>query len=448
MSFPPIITAAFLFVALIVILLVRQASLEGKLIMVFGALALAAFFRLHFYLLLLVGLALFTFVIVAWVWAIIGSSRLKLVREIQKEAMVDENVPVRYKIINHAVLPFFHTRIWDRINRKRSDGRTEEVPFESPGYIAILSVKPRETREGLLHFKPSVRGHVIFGPVAIEGGDPFGIFTLTKWLAVPDECLVLPLWVIFRGLPSVPARLGAREQDRLVSREGHSHEFLGTRPYVEGDSLRGVHWPLTARHNKLIVRQFQKEVEEEMLVILDADRRADVGEGAENAFEYLVTLTLSLAFAAAGTGRPWSLIIVGEKTETITHGTKEAILTAQHSLARLRADRTEPIEPFIEKIRSEYHHAGCILLTARTDPGPADALAHGDSASGVSSIIIRVDPSGFKTTVDKGIENLKQRRKPPADTGRLVGPEISSITEYRISRGDNIADLFPGQAYA
>ncbi len=435
----PYIRVGLLLLLILGFLLLRRASLEGKVILVFAVLALGAFIRLKFYLLLFTSLALATFVIVALIWAWIASSRLRLERNIKKEALVGENVPVNYKALTLAFLPLYHVRVWDRAYREHADASAEEHTFSEPGYVSFLRLKAGELSEGMQHIIPSVRGVHKFGPVAIEGGDPFGMFTFYRWLPIADECLVLPTWVRLAALPSVPARFGEKKQEHLVPREGQSHEFLGTRAYSEGDSLRHVHWPLTARHDTLVVRQFQREVEEEMLIILDADRESDIGEGAENAFEYLITLSLSLINAASELGRPWTFVIVADETIMLSHMSREALLATQYALARLQAKRDDPIEAYLDDLRRQYLSAACLLLTARTDSGPAAVLARGDSQSGdgTQSTIIRVDPSSFMTVADGRLKKLKKQRSESEHHEPVVG-----IPELRVSRGDNIADLF------
>ena len=286
-----------------------------------------------------------------------------------------------------------------------------------------------------------MRGLLSFGPVGIEGGDPFGIFTFVRWLKAADQCLVLPTWVKLRSLPGVLARTGIKQQERLTSREGQSHELLGVRAYSEGDSLRRVHWPLTAKHDELIVRQFERQVEEELIIILDADLEADVGHGAENAFEYLIKLSTSLVHSASEMGRPWTLIIVGTKTEEFSHKDKESLLSVQYALARLTPERTSPIEDYIQEIQTRHPSSGLALLTARTDPGPIAALASASrfESGSAGSIMIRVDPDSFSGAIDDNLRAMK-RRKVTSQT--QAESAVSAIPEMTISKGDNLADLF------
>jgi uncharacterized protein (DUF58 family) len=437
-------------VSLVVIFLLRRTSWEGKFLLIFGMLALSAFLRLHFYLLLFTALSLFAFVGVALLWAKIATIGLKITREVKKEALVGENVPVHFKIDSLAPFALYHARVWDRAGRNRSGGGQELVQFEDPGYVGFLRFDRQEASEATLHIIPPVRGLMNFGPVGIEGGDPFGIFNFVTWFPVGGECLVLPTWVKLSAFPSIPARLSIREQNRPISREGQSHELLGVRAYSEGDSLRRVHWPLTARHDELIVRQFEREVEEETLVILDADRVADVGEGAENALEYLIMLATSLIHSAGDTGRPWALVIAGPTIETFSNKTKDSALNVEYALAKLQPRHAGPIEQFLDSIRKEYPDSACLLLTARTDSGPSIALARGDARIGedARSMIVKVDPLSFVSTIDERSKTRKRQRLEPEADPRPPEASGSSIAEITLTRGESIADVFLARGFA
>ena len=183
----PILEILLLAAAVVGILLIKRASLEGKIILVFALLAFSAWVRLRFALLLFTSLSLVAFVLIAIIWAWIASARLKLKRQIKEEAHTGENVPVSYKVLTRAILPLYHVRVWDRIYRKRTDSASEEHQFEGPGYVSFLRLKTGDESDGLQHFMPPVRGKYYFGPAAVEGCDPFGIFSFTRWL--PLRCL-------------------------------------------------------------------------------------------------------------------------------------------------------------------------------------------------------------------------------------------------------------------
>ena len=58
------------------------------------------------------------------------------------------------------------------------------------------------------------------------------------------------------------------------------HELHGVREHQPGESLRGVHWPATAHHGRLMVKELDDPGGDELAVVLDARASADVGSAA------------------------------------------------------------------------------------------------------------------------------------------------------------------------
>ena len=52
------------------------------------------------------------------------------------------------------------------------------------------------------------------------------------------------------------------------------HELHGVREHQPGESLRGVHWPATAHHGRLMVKELDDPAGDELAVVLDAAPRA------------------------------------------------------------------------------------------------------------------------------------------------------------------------------
>ncbi|MCC8022646.1 MAG: DUF58 domain-containing protein [Clostridiales bacterium] len=86
--------------------------------------------------------------------------------------------------------------------------------------------------------------------------DLLGLFSLPVRVPAAQEFLLLP------AAHSFPAQL-AEEAGAVVpegesqtpSAHGVEREWRDVRQYREGDSLRDIHWKLTARHNQVIVRE-------------------------------------------------------------------------------------------------------------------------------------------------------------------------------------------------
>ena len=136
------------------------------------------------------------------------------------------------------------------------------------------------------------RGLHPLGPLSLAVCDPFGIADRFVTLRSRAEILVLP-----RVVPLGSAGVGARG----VGSEGtiphmvalHGEDDIAVRDYRDGDDLRRVHWPATARTGSLMVRQEDRPAMRRAVVILDS--RASVhGPSVSDSLEWSVTMAASV----------------------------------------------------------------------------------------------------------------------------------------------------------
>jgi uncharacterized protein (DUF58 family) len=106
---------------------------------------------------------------------------------------------------------------------------------------------------------PSVIAQARRGPIVstnwiLETGDLLGLFrNRAQKLQDREVALVLPR---FTSLVSQP-RVRELEAGSAVLRAGAGTELFGAREYRPGDPLRRIHWPSSARHGELIVREYE-----------------------------------------------------------------------------------------------------------------------------------------------------------------------------------------------
>jgi uncharacterized protein (DUF58 family) len=85
-------------------------------------------------------------------------------------------------------------------------------------------------------------------------------------------------------------------------------ETGGVRDYVTGDSFGRIHWPLSARHQRLMSKTFEQPLTTDLWILLDLDHGVHFGEGEESTVEYAVSLAASMAAQVHGRGRQVGLI--------------------------------------------------------------------------------------------------------------------------------------------
>lgn len=160
------------------------------------------------------------------------------------------------------------------------------------------------------------RGFFMLGPTELVSGDPFGVFTTRREFPHEDQVMVFPKIFPLRGFPLISADKTGSENLRLQTTHT-TPQAAGVREYSPGDPLNRVHWPVTVKHNRLMVKEFDEETQSSVWVFLDGrsdvyihahvsvpaafDRnlsplsRRTIYQLPEDSFEYAVSLSASVA---------------------------------------------------------------------------------------------------------------------------------------------------------
>jgi uncharacterized protein (DUF58 family) len=170
--------------------------------------------------------------------------------------------------------------------------RAEPPRFVIAGIAPGRTTSLRYTVHGLR------RGRYQIGPLRVGVRDPFGLTERTRRYSATDEVLVYPrVEALPPGLPrGMHQGSGSSEARRLFT---SGEEFHTMREYVTGDDLRHVHWPSTARRQKLMVRQHEQPWEAEATIFCDTRAAAHLGSGAESTLEKAVSVAASLVWHLA-----------------------------------------------------------------------------------------------------------------------------------------------------
>jgi uncharacterized protein (DUF58 family) len=144
------------------------------------------------------------------------------------------------------------------------------------------------------------RGQHAVGPLWIRSSDPFGLAARRFRVGGTDTITVTPeVQTLSRGSFRLPNGDGQAMQSRRPAASGEQDVIA--RKYQTGDSIRRVHWPATARHSELMVRQDDQHTDHEAIVVLDSRLESYVGapvrsgEDVESAaFEWAVSMAVSI----------------------------------------------------------------------------------------------------------------------------------------------------------
>ncbi len=187
-------------------------------------------------------------------------------------------------------LPFTITnRSWQwrqaLLIRERIDF-TEKYPFF---YEAVESLRPHENRL-IRRIMPAVkRGFYRLGRVDLIGGDPAGFFCYLRRFNLPGEVMIYPENLRLSQLPDFSRRHSIQSvTGRPLGISGAGQEFFGVREYSPHDEMRFIHWKASAKHRKLMVKEFESNIISHIYIILDAEKCFAGYDFFENNFECLV----------------------------------------------------------------------------------------------------------------------------------------------------------------
>jgi uncharacterized protein (DUF58 family) len=121
---------------------------------------------------------------------------------------------------------------------------------------------------------------------------------------------VLPSRVTARDL-AIPAGVLTRMGQHVGRRPGPGMEFLGTREYAAGDSVRAINWPASSRTRQLIVNQYASERSSDVVVFVDLTTEVEV-EGCP-VLEASIRIAASLAQAYLEQGDRVGLVGFGAR---------------------------------------------------------------------------------------------------------------------------------------
>lgn len=160
----------------------------------------------------------------------------------------------------------------------------------------IETLEPGQTQSVNLNLKCLSRNFFDLDRLQAGSTFPSGLVKSGIKSRDSDRLLVYPTVTEVYQLDVPHSRNHQRGGIAVASHVGESTEFLGTRDWRQGDRIRDIHWPSSARAGRLIAREFQEEYFVRLAVVMDveAPRARD-----EVRLEKAISLTAGITDALA-----------------------------------------------------------------------------------------------------------------------------------------------------
>jgi uncharacterized protein (DUF58 family) len=321
---------------------------EGWLVTV-GAAALIIVGRfLGAFELYLLGAGIAALVLVAWLSVILTRLRIGVSRAL---------VPPRV----HAGSPArVELRMATHASRRTPVLRLRDAVTGTRGANLLLSpLAPGESTRAAYQLPTDRRGVLDIGPLEVIVGDPFGLahsrtgaLGTSQLIVYPRIDQIAPIALASAHDPQATAR-----HPNAVGRVGD--DFYALRPYVVGDDLRMVHWPSTARHGELVVRQHELPWQERTTVLLDVRSYSHTAAS----FELAVSAAASILVACFGRGDQVRLFTSDRVDSGFGNGRGHLDALLDH-LAIVRLDQAASIQASFDELGRVAGGGSLVLVVA------------------------------------------------------------------------------------
>jgi uncharacterized protein (DUF58 family) len=302
----------------------------------------------------------------------------------QLSGHVGDRIRVTYTLRNTSRIP----KPWLEIHNPTS------LPAGLPGRAIALG--GHTERSWLIRTPLTRRGHFRIEPLQIRTGDPFGFFESSASVGSGINVTVYP------RLEPIPLwRLPAANLDgshAMRERTLQSTPLATTvRPWAPGDAFNRIHWKSTARHGDIQVKEFDLEQTADAWIVLDLERRVQMGSGDESTVEVAVRAAAAVADKALVENRAVGMTINAHRLAQLQpdRGGRQHLKVMQ-LLAAVEGDGATPIsEAIVASVPRIRRGMTTVLITASLDRDWVKPLAALKSR-GVACVVISLDIPAFE----------------------------------------------------
>lgn len=334
-----------------------------------------------------------------------------------------DDIPVRLEVDVDGRVPSGALVIRERIARL---GERETVMVNRRGRL-----------RGTYRFERVPRGRYPVEAADAVLEDPFGLERVEMKLPAGESLLVYPRLV---ELDALFSDSGARalEGRRLLLRRPTGFDLHSVREYQQGESLRRVHWPSTAKRAHLMVKELEDAPRDETAVLLDADAAAVAGVPPDSSFELQVRAAGSILKAHASRGRRAALIVnSASRLHQRVHSFDGDWHRALELLAAVEPDGPTPVAAMLA---DEGGPAGRALeltvVTANLSPRLVDRLLQ-RMMNRHAATLVYVERASFSDLPSPSLD--------PGVAGQVLRLERGGVPVAVLRRGDNLVAKLGGQ---
>lgn len=377
-----------------------------------------------------------------WAWVNIHSVHISRVTRTRR-TQVGRPLEERFLVRNTSILP----KLWLEVR----DFAT--VPGHYSSHV-VNNLGPRSSFTWRVTTICQERGRYQLGPMRLQTSDPFGLFPMNRDLLPTSHVVVFPRTF---DIHQFALPLGVLSGGEALRRRTHyvTTNASGVRDYAPGDSFNRIHWPSTARRNRLIVKEFELDPLADIWVIADMSvfghvvgrplesvsltagnlpnwmQKPEEFKLPESTEEYTVSIAASLAQYFLRRDRSVGLLAYGQSSEVVQPDRGERQLNRiLETLAVLRAQGTVPLADMLFAEMHLFPRGTTLLVVTAVTQETWAPNAQQLSRRGLRVVTVLVDPQSFGGS------------RSAAPLASLL--QASGMTGYMVRNGDDLTATLSG----
>lgn len=273
--------------------------------------------------------------------------------------------------------------------------------FSSTRATAYLP-KVSGEEEVTLAFVPHARGCWALRDLTIESRYPLGLSRARRAIAqaapdgIPAELVIYPSFTVLQWLPAIDSA-NPQAELRITRLRGGHDEFFSVRTHRPEDSLRAIHWRVSARAGELVVKEYERQLHQQIWIVLELSEDEHVGADPASTFEYMIHIAHSVAIKARDQSIAVGLIYdSGEKIERIGPGLdRGTYLQLREALARVQPRAQPALTSHLDRLCDAIPSGGTWLLFTPRDPQGRAALLRAARQRGAQPQYVEFDHDSF-----------------------------------------------------
>ena len=249
---------------------------------------------------LAVAACLLTIIPVSWLWnrwALVGLDYRRYFD--RQRVFPGEAVEMTLEVTNRKLLPLSWVRFEDQFPLNITPEEIKLSPLaslESTGFLrSAFSLRWYERVRRTYRLHCPQRGYYFLGPVKVDSGDLFTLFSTQQERLLRDSIIVYPeVWPLSELGLTTRAPFGEVRTRRSLIQD--PTRTRGIRDYRPEDSFRHIHWKASARRGELQTRVYEPTTDMNLLVALNVTTLPKIWMGVRpDLLERAVVVAASIA---------------------------------------------------------------------------------------------------------------------------------------------------------